>query len=547
MARRFTGRRLLALGVWIGLSASLGSACGGTTIDGFGTGGSASGCQKDTDCKGARICVGGMCVNPGAGGSGPSGPSGSAVTTTSSSMAGTTSTSGTGAGSTTSTTSTTGSGGSSTTTASSTSGTGGSSTASTTSTSGSGGGSTTTASSTSGTGAGSTASTTSTSASSTGSTTSASSTSGGSCTAGDPNADQDGDGWTPAQGDCNDCDPTVNPGAVDVPGDPSQVDHDCDGKYDPPVPCDGALALDDVNPADAAKAIELCRTTTAGPQPPQKTWGVINAQYVHANGSAFATPSLQVGVQTTFGTNVNPQGGQSMLALSSGHARTPTQTGTCGSNSCTNNANPDVAPSGFPQPIQGCPATATIYDDIGLQVDIRTPTNATGYAFDFKFYSMEFPYWVCDSYIDELVVLASPAPAGAINGNIAFDSLKNPVSTMLGFMSVCDPTQSGVYATDCMTSGTGTCPMPPNPYCPNGTAQLQGTGFDVWDTSYGGAGATPWLTTQAPVQGGSELTLRFTMWDGGDTNFDSTSLIDDFHWIFDVVVPVETAPTTNPK
>ena len=38
-----------------------------------------------------------------------------------------------------------------------------------------------------------------------------------------------------------------------------------------------------------------------------------------------------------------------------------------------------------------------------------------------------------------------------------------------------------LYASDCQTNGAN-CPSPPNPYCPNGTAQLQGTGFDVWDT-----------------------------------------------------------------
>src|SRR3954447_1814232 len=36
--------------------------------------------------------------------------------------------------------------------------------------------------------------------------------SAGGCAIADPNADQDHDGWSPNQGDCNDCDPNVNPG-----------------------------------------------------------------------------------------------------------------------------------------------------------------------------------------------------------------------------------------------------------------------------------------------------------------------------------------------
>jgi hypothetical protein len=38
--------------------------------------------------------------------------------------------------------------------------------------------------------------------------------------------DADGDGYTPNQGDCNDADPTIHPGAPDPPDD---IDSDCDG------------------------------------------------------------------------------------------------------------------------------------------------------------------------------------------------------------------------------------------------------------------------------------------------------------------------------
>src|SRR5437667_226213 len=73
---------------------------------------------------------------------------------------------------------------------------------------------------------------------------------GASCLGGGQNDDMDKDGWTPAQGDCNDCDPNVNPGAIDVGAMPDgdggmtmPTDNDCDGKIDPPQPCDDALQL----------------------------------------------------------------------------------------------------------------------------------------------------------------------------------------------------------------------------------------------------------------------------------------------------------------
>jgi hypothetical protein len=368
--------------------------------------------------------------------------------------------------------------------------------------------------------------------------------SGTACAVVDMNADMDHDGWSPAQGDCNDCDPNVNPGAVDVPGDPNMVDSDCDGKYDPPVACDTSLMLDDVNASDGAKAIELCQfTTLSPPTPQQKVWGVITSSYVRADGTAFTSPGLQVGIQNGWGPNVHPQGGTNMLAMSSGHARTASQSGACGSMSCEENAN-STAPAGFPQDNPNCPPSPDIYDDVGLQLDIRTPTNATGYSFNFKFYSMEFPYWVCNNYNDQFIALVTPAPAGSVNGNISFDSMHNAVSVNLGFFDVCDPTQSSQYAAGCFQN----CPSPPSPYCPSGTAQLSGTGFDTWDSSFGGAGATSWLKSQAPVTGGSTVSIRFAIWDTGDQEFDSTVLVDNFQWIATKgTVVVSTNPEPNPQ
>ena len=56
----------------------------------------------------------------------------------------------------------------------------------------------------------------------------------GACNPG-PNDDRDKDGWTIAEGDCNDCDPNVNPGAIDThhtrtDGGADLGDEDCDGK-----------------------------------------------------------------------------------------------------------------------------------------------------------------------------------------------------------------------------------------------------------------------------------------------------------------------------
>src|SRR5262245_485529 len=49
--------------------------------------------------------------------------------------------------------------------------------------------------------------------------------------------DHDGDGFSFTDGDCNDCDPSANPGAFDVAG--NGVDEDCSGTPDDePANCD---------------------------------------------------------------------------------------------------------------------------------------------------------------------------------------------------------------------------------------------------------------------------------------------------------------------
>ena len=75
------------------------------------------------------------------------------------------------------------------------------------------------------------------------------------CTPGGPNDDVDGDGFTPAMGDCDDCDPNVNPNAVEVPTPPGGVakDENCNGMIDEVLPtCDDTLAVDEMDPLTAA-------------------------------------------------------------------------------------------------------------------------------------------------------------------------------------------------------------------------------------------------------------------------------------------------------
>jgi hypothetical protein len=357
----------------------------------------------------------------------------------------------------------------------------------------------------------------------------------------DPNVDDDMDGFTEPE-DCNDCDANVNPGSIEVvvtePGMngmvPAPSDEDCDGQVDNVLPlCDDNLALGDGDAMNGARAIDICQQASGN------KWGVLSAEYVRANGSA-APKSAQFGLLDAFGPNVKVQLGSRMLGLSSGHARTPGQNGACNTFECEG-YGVGQAPPGFPQNAPNCEQSNVIQDDVGLQIKLRAPKNATGYKYLFKFYSFEFAEYVCTAYNDQYIALVNPPPMGSQNGNISFDKNTNPVSVNIAFFEVCNPNASD-FAAEC-NSG---CPQKPNPYCPNGDAELVGTGFkDGWGED---AGATVWLQSQAPIGGGEEFTIRFAIWDTQDQVYDSTVLIDSFQWLATGgTVTVGTDEVPDPK
>jgi hypothetical protein len=62
-----------------------------------------------------------------------------------------------------------------------------------------------------------------------------------------------------------------------------------------------------------------------------------------------------------------------------------------------------------------------------------------------------------------------------------------------------------------------------------GNAELVGTGYEDM------GGGTGWLTTTAPVTPGEKIVLRFVIWDEGDHILDSQVLIDNFRWRLEAI------------
>jgi hypothetical protein len=348
------------------------------------------------------------------------------------------------------------------------------------------------------------------------------------CNPSDPNVDMDGDGYTPAQGDCNDCTAQMNPGAIDWPG--NGVDEDCNGVADDtPANCDGSLALDSGDPLDGARAIGLCKRSVNG------SWGLVSARYGIADNSPLAgydAEGIGHGILTDFGPNVKPREGKKLLALSSGAARRPSDPGyyppgngqgfdLTALDTGLDKSYSGSPPPGFPTPSPACPNAnpGQAYDSVSLEVTVKVPTNVKALSYNLDFYTSEYPDFICDDYNDFFVALLSPPPPQHADGNISFDAQGNMISVNAGFLQVCKANPSAGKSGKAFT-------------CPLGTSQLKGTGFDVTASgqNIGNGAATGWLETTAPVTPGSTIKLRFVIWDSTDANLDSTVLVDNFGW-----------------
>lgn len=357
------------------------------------------------------------------------------------------------------------------------------------------------------------------------------------------NGDADGDGFTPATGDCEDCSPQIGPAAFDFPG--NSVDEDCRNGDAPltDVECDSGIAIDTMEAMDGARAIGLCKTTTED----SGEWGVISATWVQADGTPMLPNPAQKGVLPNFGSMITPHQGASMLGLSSGSARATDQPGyTPECDNYTALGPPAAtggmykAPEGYPKESPACPGviSGAVFDPAGLELRIRVPSNASSFHFESNFLTYEYPQYICTPYNDFFVALLDPKPPELPDANIAFDQDMNPISVNNSLLQVCDP---GTYGGKMFT-------------CPLGAGMLTGTSFDGGAPCAGAIpkeftdlfgmifpiplppapttknAATGWLMTSAPSEAGTIITLRFAIWDSGDGILDSVVLIDKFEW-----------------
>ncbi len=137
-----------------------------------------------------------------------------------------------------------------------------------------------------------------------------------------PCTDNDHDGWTTCDGDCDDNNPLVNPGAYDFP---NGIDDDCDGQIDNAVTdCGEGLQYTSQTPRDYALAIEICQDTMLVEPLPQRRWGLIGSQLLLADGTGAPAPDAH-SIIPSFGNVLLPRKNSNMASFSTGEAATPAQ------------------------------------------------------------------------------------------------------------------------------------------------------------------------------------------------------------------------------
>ncbi len=306
-------------------------------------------------------------------------------------------------------------------------------------------------------------------------------------------------------------------------------------------PCDGSLTGNAA--ADFARAMGICTSAD------KDGYGLVSATFTRGYGRMDAPKAEQHGILGKFGSSIKAREGGQLVALSTGYAQEYDGPGNApfggdgpggtngmdwwGANRQKGNG---TAPPGFPKPAAGCPINANVNDVVNLVLTLKAPQGATGFKFDFDFYSGEWPAYVCSAFNDGFVAWLE---SKATKDNVSFDKNHSPVSVNNGFFDRCTP---GV-TTGCESGGGAQ----KTSMCPGGAQELAGTGFGVIDTwcplsstQSTNGGATGWLTSQAPIEAGETFTLQLMIWDTGDGVLDSSVLLDNFKWIGGTVVTTGT-------
>ncbi|MGZ3440386.1 MAG: choice-of-anchor L domain-containing protein, partial [Polyangia bacterium] len=315
--------------------------------------------------------------------------------------------------------------------------------------------------------------------------------------------------------DCNDCDPGMNPGAIEIGA--NGKDDDCNGMIDDNNPACDASSAGSKDPNELAHSMEIC-----------------DARFF--KGAMMAGPSdvKARNVLANFGV-LKPKAGANFTLLSSGVAVDEMGTGYAnpqqGTDLMNSGTNPLPSLSGTSDPSCSQSGDQTnVHDYTELVLQLHAPSNVQSFSFDFQFFSGEYPNYVCTQYNDEFLAIVQSSKTYPTPTNISFDMQKNPITVNAGFFTVCSNSTK---------PQTMHCMHPPSDN--NGTG-YETTGSPIPLPGEVPGGSTGWLSTTAPIQPNEDVTLRFVIFDEGDGVLDSAVLLDHFQWGASTVMGPSTGP-----
>ncbi|TPV96474.1 MAG: hypothetical protein B7733_04660 [Myxococcales bacterium FL481] len=161
-----------------------------------------------------------------------------------------------------------------------------------------------------------------------------------------------------------------------------------------------------------------------------------------------------------------------------------------------------------------------------MRFTATVPSTVISVAYDFAFFSTEYPYYWGSAYNDMYIGWME---SRNWTGNISFDKDGNPISVNAGFLDYRDvPNPNGGtwgYEVDDECNVPGGCVA----------EELHGTCMQY-------RAGTAWLTTTMGVEEGEEITMVFAVFDLADPILDSYVFIDNFRWGCEP----QSTPNTDP-
>ncbi|HUH05174.1 MAG TPA: MopE-related protein [Kofleriaceae bacterium] len=367
----------------------------------------------------------------------------------------------------------------------------------------------------------------------------------------DEGYDEDGDGFTTCQGDCRDLDPNSYPGAREIP---DGIDNDCDGIIDNNTTSydddgDGYSEdqgdCNDNDPLISPGAVEVQLDANGDPEGLDNDCdGIIDEALPPCPALSLDDPMAFAGALDAchFVTRAGWDESASIDARSRGVMADygDTYVPRAGDTFAilSTGVVGDVRDQGY---VDLSPGT-----DFGNTVPHPDPMGAIGCS------DVDDP--TVNDYSDLTLQLQVPANASAFSFDFNFMSAEYPEFVCTSF----DDTFLAMLESQAFTGNVSfdamgnrvsinvgfftVCPVGSDPAC-TGDADLVGTGYEGSE-----GGGTGWLTTTAPVVPGEKIKLTFSIHDEGDHDWDSAVILDNFRWeVQEVDGPITVPMVVGPR